>query len=795
LLEERFGAAAGLWPDDKAIADLFLPSPARVCLELMRCDLAAGKLKDALARADKLWDTPQAATCCAFLVAHHVSLSRLQRERGQSADADAALERARAIVVAARKAHATEVCLAWQQALLMLQMSNPNLSEADTLLNSTLSKLDKQAEGLLWARWLAATNRPEQALEILEAQKTSSPQDSILVREEQNSITLRAQRGDAAKRLMDALTAGAPQSQFAFTELLLGGCRWGADESPVSNEAADRLSMSPGLRFLNEGESHQVNGAYRRALAAYERAMQFYHSRSLAREHLVECLMGIAEKESCDAAFLESRRLHALFPDDSWVLFTSADLARRLDRITSEDGVAAAVKRLEEIVRGASVHPVQGAYLAAFLWNDAGRPDIARAELREALKFDATHRAALELAARLSLEYEDWDEAFSYAAFREKVEPATFLSRVMQAKALAGLGKPTEARSICADLIREFPKLPHGYRGMTELLESAKDYRAAYDQAMLWHAVAPDAEDAVRASIRLLVLAGQPDLARQSAKRLFAGGSTAQKLQNSTEDTASESHQVKVVVHLQSKIVQQELPLMGAIARGFNDGGDLVAAAEWAQRLLTAADKAPPKMGAPAVLDAHLLLGETYRSEAQRSERRKELVGQALEHLQKAYQLSPGNPQAGVPLALLLCQERNELDAACRIIDEMRLGRTSRTLVGSERLDLGLLNAIAIVYHAANKHEDAAKVLVEARKRYEREPSITLHLGRAYAALKKTEEARTCFGQAILQAEDHAAKAFDSNRKTAFQHLADEAREEQRKLGEGRPNPKQILKT
>jgi predicted Zn-dependent protease len=487
--------------------------------------------------------------------------------------------------------------------------------------------------------------------------------------------------------------------------------------------------------------------------------------------------------------------LHTQFPDDSWVLFASADLARRLDRIATDDGFAAAVTRLKEIVRGANAHPVQSAYLAACLWNDMGRPDIARAELRTALKCDATHRAALELAGRLALENEDWEDALSFAAEREKLQPDALLSRVMQAQALAGLGKPTEARSIYADLIREFPKLPHGYRGMAELYESAKDYRAAYDQVMHWHAVAPDDQDAVRASIRLLVLAGQPELARQTAIRLWEERASTHKQQISTEDNSSESHQVKDVALLQSRMTHYEFPLMCAIARGFNDAGDLIDAAEWAQKLLKAADKAQPKTGSPAVFDAHLLLGEVCRAEAQRSERRKELIGHALEHLQKACQLSPGNAQAGVPLALLLCQERNELDAACRIIDEMRLGRTSRTLVGGERLDLGLLNAIAIVYHAANKDEDAAKLLVEARKRYDQEPLITLHLGRSYAALKKTGEARTCFGQAILQAEEHAAKAFDPNRKLAYQRLVEEAREEQRKLDKGRSNPRQILKT
>jgi predicted Zn-dependent protease len=364
-----------------------------------------------------------------------------------------------------------------------------------------------------------------------------------------------------------------------------------------------------------------------------------------------------------------------------------------------------------------------------------------------------------------------------------------------QARALVGLGRLSEARSMYLDLTREFPKQPHGYRGLAELLETAKDYRAAYEQSKLWHACTPDDADAVRTSIRVLIRAGQTDLAGQIAVHLLEEGARALRQRIAVMENASESQQGKYLSSLQAQLAQRETQLMGAIVLGFKDAGDSTQAAAWAKQLVSAAEKAPPTPGEPALFKAHLLMGEVYGAEALHSEHRKELVGQALGSLYKAYQHSPGNPQAGIPLALLLSQERGENEAACRIIDEMRLGRISHEPISGNRLDLGFLDALAIVYHAANREGDAVKVLMEAQKRYDKEPLLTLHLGRCNAALRKKEEARMCFSQAILQAEERAAKANDPDRKAAYQRLADEARAEQRKLSDGRANPRQILKT
>jgi tetratricopeptide (TPR) repeat protein len=794
-LENQFNDPARLRPDDKAIAEQFLSSPARVSLELLRCDLAMGKLRHALARADKLWDSPQAAACSAYLVAYHASRSRLERECGRPAQADAALETAHAIVVAARKAHPADVCLAWQEALLVLQTPNSSLALADGVLSSFLASLDKLSGTLLWARWLATTDRPELALEVLATQTALTPHGRRAVQSVQVSATLRARTNKDARHLINALTCGAPHSCSAFSALLLCGRESAADESPSSMQPALGSAESPGLRFLQQGESSQGNGKYRQAMSAYERAMQYYHVRTSAREHLIECLMGIADTESCNAAFQESMRLDAQFPDDPWLLLAHADLARRLDRITPENGMAPTLARLKGIVLGASVHPVQRVYLASFLWNDASRPDIARAELREALRADPTHRPALVLATRLALENEDWGDALSYAAAAEKLQPGDVEARMSHARALVGLGKVGEARSMYLDLNQDFPKQPHGHRGLAELLETAKDYRAAYEQAKLWHACAPDDADAMRTSIRVLIHAGQAELAGQIAVHLLEEGTRALRHRIAAVENASEFHQGKNLSPMQTQSMQRETQLMGAIVLGFKDAGDFTQAAAWAKQLVSAAEKATPTSGEPALFKAHLLLGEVYGAEALHSEHRKELVGQALEHLHKAYALSPGNQQAGIPLALLLSQERGENEAACRVVDEMRNGRISREPISGDRLDLGFLDALARVYHAANREEEAVKVLIEAQKRYEREPLLALHLGRCNAALKKKEEARMCFSQAILQAEERAAKANYPDRKAAFQRLAEEARVEQRKLTGGRPNPRQILKT
>ncbi|GAB4137134.1 MAG: hypothetical protein Tsb009_04520 [Planctomycetaceae bacterium] len=188
-----------------------------------------------------------------------------------------------------------------------------------------------------------------------------------------------------------------------------------------------------------------------------------------------------------------------------------------------------------------------------------------------------------------------------------------------------------------------------------------------------------------------------------------------------------------------------------AISKLFYDFAQYKTALKWAKVALKRA-------GEHEQITAHLLMGDVLLALGQQTGS-KELFTQARGHFSAVIMLDPKNLLAGNNLAWILAHELNEPEEALKIIEQVRGDAPL------DKLHVGFIDTIALVYRKNKRWGDAQKLLEQALTAYPKYAGLHFQLGLVYQQLEKPLDARRSLQNALqlgLNKDDE---------KTARKHL------------------------
>ncbi len=768
-LVARYNRYEQLPAEEKAVAAQLLPGPAALALELYRSHLGLDHLAEAEQYKELLEGQPEALTASLALIHRCLSLDRHYRQARQPDLARQALDAARKELTLARQQAPDDVRLLSAE-VERLSAEPGNDVRAEPLLRTYIEQHpERKIDGeLASARWLLQQGR------IREAGRSLDGLAKVELPEHRRQYQfLRAQwlladghSCDAADQLLGLLHA---ERHDAGGEFYL-----------VSASGIMSRHENDGLTHFWRGTLAQVRGDYAQAVRSYERSVQFAPFRTASQRGLLACLLQVSAKDSPVAAHELAAELLRSHPADVALLLGFIEAAAKLDNLYGAQGMEGALAALETALRAQGLDPALGPYFKARAWLSVQRPDLARRELARGLQANPAHEPSLLLAVPLVAAEEDWEATLRYATALYGFTPDRIDVRVAKAKALAGLGRFAEGEAICRSLMEQQPGRAEGYFGMSNVRELAGDDAGAASWLARWRERHPNDLHALEEEVRLRVVAAQSAEAMEMGEHALieqikrieesaaAGAGSRQKRQQAERD----------------RVARFEAQMTLAIARGLFAGESYAYAASWGTRALTLAQRLPPSE-AETLPDAHVLCGDVNAALARQEKAgaaRKDLAERAIEHYRVVFAKVPGHPTAGARLAALLSRERGEHEAALAIVQRLRQGRYSQTLVTGERLSLEFLDTLGIVYRDAGRHKEAIQLFQEALRRYAGEPEIYLHLGRAYAGLGKPRDAVETLSRAVRLAEERAESSAAMSVKTRWLDIAAEARREQQGL-------------
>jgi hypothetical protein len=769
-----------LTDEEKLLAERLLPEPNGVHLEVFRCLLGLGNVREALPFKEALKNTPEGRTAAFLLVEHYVGLLRGGRTAGRVEDVVSFYQpTARTRTGAAPANPSAAVWDAARQELQAAQEAAPDdtrlvLAEAEPLLSPPAASPanEKKVEQMLaargadgkdvtaalaWARWLELHGRATEADALLGRLETSAaPAQRLHAQAQRAALRLATSQPGELGRLLRLLELERPADLEA--EVLATGYVSGMLSRPPASrgESSDPGGAAKawhparydadGLAQYEQGLVAQARGDHRQAVQSYERSMQYAALRTASLRGLLGSVYGLAEREGPAAASGVIGELLQAHPGEPVLLLTFADTAVQLDNVSGNQGMEGALRALEAALRDQQYNPALGPYFLARGWKAAGREDLARREIERALQADARHQPTLLLACELTAAAGDWERCLECARTLEGL--GTDLPRAIgwRARALENLGLPAEALKAYQELAERFPDRSAGYLGLAAAQEAARDYGGALSWVGLWRNRAPEDLAGLQAQVRLLARAGRGQEAEALAEKVLTEAKTAEPKQERA----------------------------AAFAQAFLAGQALDRAEAWGRRAVTLAASLPEARRQAAVVEAELLLADVYLKRGQRD--------RALDAYKAAYEKSPGHPTAGAQLARLLCQERGEAEAAFAVVQQVRQGRYSRKPISGDRWPLDLLETFGLVYREARHYKEAVELFGEAARRYGDEPRVYLQLGRSYGGLKQFRAALDNLNKAARMATDKADAARDPQRKAQLLAVAAEANKERQRL-------------
>jgi tetratricopeptide (TPR) repeat protein len=723
-------------PDEQLFAAELLPGPEALNLELCRCHLALGHLNQGLEFREQLQDKGARVTAALLVQRAYLAKARTAQAQNIAADAYALAQRE---LETARQLGCTDLRLAWAEAVALRTQGRND--KADDFFDSQTRLAHGPGALLTRARLLQQRGRFDDADALLANLRDETPESKRGVQVLAVQRELAAPPAAETAPLLLALDGGTPER--SVEEILLtsfAGLR--AERSGGLGTLARYEEQ--GLAFFWQGQLAQGHGDHKEAVRAYERSMQFAAFKVPSQRGLLTSLLALSSRESPKMAndlCIEVLRGH---PTDSALLMAYAETARLLDNVRGRTGMEGALKLLETGLNEQHRDPALGAYYLARSWLGVGRSDLARSEIDRALKANAEHEPTLRLAIPLALAGEDWSMAAQWSEALQGLAPDQVEPRLGLASALAGQGDTEGARRTYLEVVARFPDRGAGYLGVAELLERAGEIEQALVWVTRWRDRAPEDLQALRLQVRLLARRGRGAEAVDTTERLLATGAA-----RAVDPSCREAEVTR------------------AVAAGFQDAGDLPQAAAWVRRGLAGLENCPANDRAERSLPLYLTLGIICQERAEQEKdpaRHAEAVKQAIASFQAVYAQNPGHLAAGKRLAWLLYKESNDAEGAYNVLEQARLGRTSGKPISGDRLDLAFLDELGTVAYAAAHHLEAVILFREAASRYDRDPRVFFHLGRALAALRQSREAQDNLTRAIRLAREKADQAQDKGR-------------------------------
>jgi hypothetical protein len=799
--------------EDSPLRD-FLPEPRTLELQLYRCHLALGRDEDAAACRQRLRGTPLERSATLDFVNAHIARARAttdaaQAQRWWQAAGDelrAARERyptegrlilaevewltarpsedalARAAVVLALVSPAPSPTLAALHAGQLVRAFSANADNAERLLREhAVARRNAPPElRVAWVVWLLRRERHEECIAALDRFLADAPPQHRrpLQLFRARLLLEQGQTPELARFLGEVEKAGPGPETDLFRALYLleveqnaVGARRAVAESLTRHEG-------DGMLALWQARLAQAEGDYAAAVSGYERALDYPALKAAARAGLYGSLLAQVESTSAEAVYREAVRLLRAHPGDIALLLVVAETALRLDRVNGPDGMLAAVATLNQALARDKFDPGWGPYLSARLWQNAGRTDLARRELYQALKPDtAAHVPTLRLALQLAFDDGDWQASARHAERLARVAPE--LPQPAWAAALAWERRRdwTQARQAFEELTRRHPDFAEGYLGVARTHVGEGKAEPALPWVERCRERCPDHLPAVRAQVRLLCLLGRAQEAQSLGERLLA----EERPTKAAPAGTPRQQALRQLAARQARADRQELIALHA-AQGLADAGRIAEAQAWLRRAVTSAEGRPEKERKAAVARAQAWRGEILMTAglARTDNGRRASLMLAAEAYRAAHAANPDDVGVANNLAYLLSQELGDNAGACAVAERIRRPRSDRPAVSGERLSLDVLDTLGLVYRAASRHEDHARLFEEATRRYGNEPIVQLHLGRAYSGLRDAERAAACFRRGGSTARERARAAATEEEANRWERLAAECAREGR---------------
>lgn len=668
---------------------------------------------------------------------------------------------------------------------LQLQLvKNPKEAPAriEAILQDYLKNFPQEVGGrLLWAEWLIQSGREAQAVAYLEDPANfpggaNDPRVNGLRLVAYSRLGDREKMLEAAQLLPPDPAAEALKIRLAATSI--------DDMQKQIREEMNRTEANAVLTYMNANLSF-LKRDFVDAAQGFLKAMEFTRVRGAARQGVLNALLALAQENPEKALELSTQMLQD-YPGEPELLMGYAYACLLLDRIGDprqrSDRPKDMSSALDQTERAFSINRndrISGPLAKARFWMWAGRPDIARNEVKRALALEPRNEKALLLGARLAAESADPADinlGLEYVKWLKEKENPPAEALLLEGHLLQRDGKLTEAIKAYEAFVDRTPTLSTGYPPLVAALVKASLYERALEWIQRWKTRIPGDPNIGHWLVQVLGLSGRANEAKQAASEFLAEQEKLWKervaaLKPASATPAEEFEKQKKQL-MDSQMDAVKLALSGGFfqAKMWDDAEALV------RDVLTRQ---------PDSVEAKLRLADIYLTKAQDHKDhpdRKAWLQQAKQSYEAVYADHKGHLIAGNNLAWLAVREDKDPETALKYLREVRTGRHSKQAIAPERLPAELLDTFGEVYAALNKPEyftEMRDMFEAARARYPNDPRMYLHLGNAYAGLQDFAKARSMYAAAISLASQPARSSLKPEERDA---VIQQAKEKQNAL-------------
>jgi predicted Zn-dependent protease len=619
---------------------------------------------------------------------------------------------------------------------------------------------------LLWADWLLQTRRADKALAYLQDPANfPGGKDDVYYR-----VLARAMAGtgerEAGMKVLQHL-----QHDPAVDAALIEVAATRAEQQKEVGDALARYENNGLFRYWNAALDFNA-GKYAEAADGFASTVEFTRVKPLAQEGLRRALIALANQDPSWAKGIAAQKLKES-GDDPNLFLAEAYACLKLDEVGSPTdtrervvNMASLLNAWEQAFLKTQSDRVPAPLTKAEFWALANLPEIALTEVNRALKQDPQNQDALKLAVALALEIYEPARAAEYVATLEKALPDDPQTHWLRGQVQEADGRDADAVKSYEELVKK----PSAYQGpayarLVALLGKLGEKQKAHDALQEWRKVIPDDLAAAQAEVGELVADGQNDAARKVADqfledRLKEGRKQIAALKPlAGADPGTVEKQREAMVGGMTLLMQYEMARAFFQARAWDE------AEARARRVL---DKQPNEAGTT------LLLGDIAMG--------RQAWDKARDEYAKVFDKDKANFVAGNNLAWLLAVRLNDVDAAYKIVQQLRKGRFSSTPVSGDRMNAEFLDTLGAVLRKVGTPEalvDMREVFEAARRRYPTDPRVCLYLGCAYAGVQQTNKAQDMFSAALALAGPNAKNGLSAEQR---QTLIQEVEQAQKKL-------------
>lgn len=637
------------------------------------------------------------------------------------------------------------------------ELHRDKVQQVDRLIERYLTHANaQQACKLIWIKWLSYTDRTETANRLLHDNQFfgTSPEGQKL----KLIAHLFLDNREKANEVMKLLPRD-PQLDVAL--LLVAGS---VTEQQQAISSIPATNQNNGLIRTWSAALKLARGDHAEACKGFIQSLEYTAMRPLVRQGLLEAFSTWSKLQPVEARKLAVEGLQH-YPSEPSLLLGFAICCQQVgqwgnphDTGDQVKDMATALKALEHAYVQENRNPWEALWIAANMWAKVDMHEHAAQLLGRLIELNPRHEPAYPLAIQLELEHHATERlrsaeelAKSYRReFPQSAEALYWLGRCA-----AQAGRNNEALEHYRQLMEQQPRHARVYQACCQLLVDSSNpeaYAACQQVLQRWKKALPDDLMAYQYEIQLAARQGRKsDYQPLSAKllaRFDADNSSA--IQTVGFRNAAKS------------VNRQKADMLCLLTQGLIRAGDLSEAREMNAKAIALCEDHDV---------AHLQRGDIgvllLKQEPVHSATRKTLAQQTVAAYAQHYRQHKGHPLSGNNMAWVLAQEMNEPLEAYQIMQEVRKRNQYLEAVPGACLSVELLDTLGIIYSKLSKQElakEQIELFESAITRYQKDSRVAVHLGTAYLAAQKYQQALDAF-QLARKHLPHSALPTDKQRE------------------------------